>query len=188
VKAQFTVTDATGAAFQLSSGLFSADGRPHVLTASLGGVHAAYPIRLSQFTLFYTLPAKQLKTPVTLTVAGATPITWTPVASSSQLVGLSTSNVYGPPRVTSWQRAPRGVTLTFAPGYGQWSSAPGASSVLTDPVAGQVSFSAPSTVPAAVPAIATRAFDSANNTGVGSIVQATISGITVPAKIGPVRL
>ena len=37
VKAQFTVTDATGAAFQLSSGLFSADGRPHVLTASLGG-------------------------------------------------------------------------------------------------------------------------------------------------------
>jgi len=187
VKAQFTVTDATGAAFQLSSGLFSADGRPHVLTASLGGAHAAYPIRLSQFTLFYTLPAKQLKTPVTLTVAGATPITWTPVASSPQLdSGLSTNNVYGPsagPRVTSWQRAPRGATLTFTPGYGQWSQAPGVSSVPTDQVAGQVSFSASSTVPAAVPAIATRAFDSANNTGVGSIVQTTISGITVPAKI-----
>ena len=54
--AQFTVTDATGAAFQLSSGLFSADGRPHVLTASLGGADAAYPLRLSQVTLFYTLP------------------------------------------------------------------------------------------------------------------------------------
>ncbi len=37
--------------------------------------------------------------------------------------------------------------------------------------------------PAAVPAIATQAFDSANNTGVGSIVPTTISGITVPAKI-----
>ena len=38
-------------------------------------------------------------------------------------------------------------------------------------------------MPAAVPAIATQAFDSANNTGVGSIVQTTINGITVPAKI-----
>ncbi len=56
VTAQFTITDATGAAFQLPSGLFSADGRPHVLTASLGGAHAAYPLRLTQVTLFYTLP------------------------------------------------------------------------------------------------------------------------------------
>ena len=187
VYAQFTVTDTTGAAFQFSSALFSADGRPHVLTASLGGAHAAYPIRLSQFTLFYTLPAKRLKTPVTLTVAGAMPITWTAVASSPQLVSeLSTNNVYGRsagPRVTGWQRTPRGAALTFTPGYGQWSQAPGVSSVPSDPVAGQVSLSAPSTGLAAVPAIATRAFDTANNTGVGSIVQTTISDITVPAKI-----
>jgi hypothetical protein len=38
-------------------------------------------------------------------------------------------------------------------------------------------------VPAAVPAIATRAFDSANGTGVGSIVPTTINGATVPARI-----
>ena len=187
VTAQFTVTDATGAAFQLSSALFSADGRPHVLTASLGGTGAAYPLRLSQVTLFYTLPAKPLKTPVTLTVAGATPSTWTAAASSPQLVSeLSTDNMYGPsagPRVTSWQRAPRGATLTFTPGYGRWSQAPGASPVLTEPVAGQVSLSAPNTLTAVVPAIATRAFDSANNTGVGSIVQTTVNGTTVPAKI-----
>ena len=95
--AQFTVTDATGAAFQLSSALFSADGRPHVLTASLGGTHAAYPLRLSQVILFYTLPAKRLKAPVTLTIAGATPSTWTAVASSPELVSqLSTGHVYGP--------------------------------------------------------------------------------------------
>ena len=187
VTAQFTVTDATGAAFQLSSALFSADGRPHVLTASLGGTDAAYPLRLSQVILFYTLPAKRLKTPVTLTIAGATPSTWTAVASSPELVSeLSTNDMYGPsaePQVTGWQRAPGGATLTFTPGYGQWSQAPGASPVLTEPLAGQVSLSAPSTVPAAVPAIATRAFDSANNTGVGSIVQTTINGTTVPAKI-----
>ncbi len=187
VKAQFTVADATGAAFQLSSGLFPADGRPHVLTASLGGSQAAYPLRLSQVTLFYTLPAKRLSTPVTLTVAGATPSTWTAVASSPELVSeLSTDNVYGPsgePKVTGWQRAPGGATLTFSAGYGQWSPAPGAPTVVTGPVAGQVSLSAPGSVPAAVPAIATGAFDSANNAGVGSIVQTTISGITVPAKI-----
>jgi hypothetical protein len=185
--AQFTVTDATGAAFQFSSALFSADGRPHVLTASLGGTDAAYPLRLSQVILNYTLPAKRLKTPVTLTIAGATPRTWTAVASSPELVSeLSTGNMYGPsaePRVTGWQRAAGGATLTFTPGYGVWAATPGASLVLPEPVAGQVSLSALSTVPAAVPAIATRAFDSVNNTGVGSIVQTTINGITVPAKI-----
>jgi hypothetical protein len=187
VRAQFTVTDATGAAFQLSSGLFAADGRPHTLTASLGGAQAAYPLRLSQVTLFYTLPAKQLKPPVTLTVAGATPSTWTAVASSPEMVSeLSSGNMYGPsaePKATGWQRAPGGATLRFNPGYGQWSPVPGSPAVVTEPVAGQITLSAVSTVPAAVPAIATRAFDSANNTGVGSIVQTTISGITVPAKI-----
>src|ERR1700733_7307450 len=187
VRAQFTVTDATGAAFQLSSGLFAADGRPHVLTASLGGAQAAYPLRLSQVTLFYTLPAKQLKTPVTLTIAGATPSTWSAVASSPEMVSdLSTDNMYGPsaePKATGWQRAPGGATLTFTAGYGQWSPAPGAPLVLTGPVAGQISLSAVSTVRAAVPAIATRAFDRANNTGVGSIVQTTINRTTVPAKI-----
>jgi hypothetical protein len=187
VKAQFTVTDATGAAFQLSSALFSADGRPHVLTASLGGAHAAYPIRISQVTLFYTLPAKRLGAPVTLTVAGATPSTWTAVVSSPELVSeLSTGNMYGPsaePKMTGWQRAPGGATLTFTPGYGRWSQAPGASPVLTEPVAGQVALSAQNTPLAAIPAIATRAFDSANNTGVGGIVQTTVSGIIVPAKI-----
>ena len=187
VRAQFTVTDATGAAFQLSSGLFSADGRPHVLTAPLGGAQAAYPLRLSQVTLFYTVPAKDLKTPVMLTVAGATPSTWTAVASSPEMASeLSTDNMYGPsaePKATGWQPAPGGATLTFTPGYGQWSPAPGSPAVVTGPVAGQVSLSAPGSGPAAVPAIATRAFDSANNTGVGSIVQTTISGITVPAKI-----
>ena len=185
--AQFTVTDATGAAFQLSSALFSADGRPHVLTASLGGTDAAYPLRLSQVILFYTLPAKRLKSPVTLTIAGATPSTWTAVASSPEMVSeLSTDDMYGPsaePKVTGWQRAPGGATLTFTPGYGQWSPASGSPAVITEPVAGQISLSALSTRPASVPAIATQAFDSANNTGVGSIVQTTISGITVPAKI-----
>jgi FtsX-like permease family len=187
VYAQFTVTDATGAAFQFSSAPFSADGRPHVLSAPLGGADAAYPLRLNQIILFYTLPAKQLRTPVTLTIAGATPRTWTAVASSPELASeLSTNDVYGPsagPHVTGWQRAPRGATLTFIPGYGRWSQAPGASPVQTEPLAGQVSLSAWNTLPSAVPAIATSAFDRANSTGVGSIVQTTVNRTIVPAKI-----
>jgi hypothetical protein len=187
VYAQFTVTDATGAAFQFSSAPFSADGRPHVLTAPLGGAHAAYPLRLSQVILFYTLPAKRLQTPVTLTIAGATPGTWTAVASSPELASeLSTNDIYGlsaDPKAAGWQRAPGGAALTFIAGYGRWSQAPGASPVHTEPLAGQITLSALNMVPAAVPAIATTAFDRANNTGVGSIVQTTINRTTVPAKI-----
>jgi hypothetical protein len=187
VTAAFTVTDATGAAFQISSGPFSADGRPHVLTASLGGADAAYPLRLTQVTLFYTLPAKPLKTPVTLTVAGATPTTWIADASSPELDSqLNVGEIYGPsgdPQVTGWQPSPGGATLTFTPGYGLWAANPAGDPVITEPLAGQVSLSAPVAVPAAIPAIATRAFDSTNSTHVGSIVQTTINGITVPAKI-----
>jgi len=187
VYAQFTVADATGAAFQFQSAPFFADGRRHVLTASLGGADAAYPLRLGRVILFYTLPAKRLNTPVTLTIAGATPTTWTAVASSPELVSeLSTDNMYGPsagPRAIGWQRAPRGATLTFTPGYGRWSPAPGASPVQTEPLAGQVSLSGPNTSPAVVPVIATTAFDGANNTRVGSIVQATVDRTIVSAKI-----
>jgi hypothetical protein len=161
-----------------------------VLTASLGGADAAYPLRLTQVTLFYTLPPKPLKAPVTLTVAGATPSTWTAAASSPELDSqLNVGEIFGPsadPQADGWRRTPGGATLTFTAGYGQWSANPTAQPVITEPVAGQVTLSAPGAVPAAVPAIATRAFDGANNTHVGSIVQTTINGITVPAKIAAV--
>ncbi len=84
--------------------------------------------------------------------------------------------------MAGWQRAPGGAALTFTPGYGLWSQAPGASPVVTAPVAGQVTFAAPDG-PAFVPAIATRAFNSDNGTGVGSVVQTAVGGITVPVKI-----
>lgn len=185
VSAKFTVTDATGAAFQLSSSLFPADSRPHVLAASLGGTGAAFPLRLTQVILSYTMPAKPLKTPVTLTVAGATPGTWSAAASSPELVSeLSLGNVDGPsaePKVGGWQKSPGGATLTFTPGYGLWSTVPGGSPLIAERLTGQVSLSVPGRP--AVPAIATRAFDSANNTGVGSIVQTIVDRTTVPVKI-----
>jgi FtsX-like permease family len=158
-----------------------------VLTASLGGAHAAYPLRLTQVTLFYTLPPKPLQDPVTLTVAGATPSTWSAVASSPELDSqLNVGQISGPsadPHADGWQPAPGGATLTFTPGYGQWSANPGIQPLVTEPVAGQVTLSAPAAVPADVPAIATRTFDSMNSTHVGSIVQTTVNGISVPTKI-----
>ena len=187
VYAQFTVDDATGAAFQFQSAPFSADGRPHVLTASLGEADGAYPLRLGQVILFYTLPAKRLKAAVTLTIAGATTATWTAVASSPELVSeLSTSDMYGPsagPQTLGWQRAPGGATLTFTPGYGRWSPAPGATPVQTEPLAGQVLLYGPHSSPTVVTAIATTAFDSAHDTRVGSVVQATVDRTIVPVKI-----
>jgi hypothetical protein len=186
VTAQLTVIDATGAAFQLATAPFPADGRPHALAVPLGGSGAAYPLRLSQAILSYTLPARPWAAPVTLTIAGARPGAWTAVASSPELASqLSVGGMYGPsaaPRAAGWRQAPGGAALTFAPGYGQWAAYRG-TPVITRPVAGQLSLSALGPAPAAVPAIATRAFDSANRTGVGSVVQTTIDGVTVPARI-----
>jgi hypothetical protein len=189
VTAQFTVTDATGAAFQLAaSTAFAADGRPHKLTASLGGARAAYPLRLSQVVLFYTLPAKKkLAKPVTLTIAGATPRTWTAIASSPELASqLGTGGVAGPsaqPQSSGWRAAPGGATLTFSPGYGQVAASPGIPNSVLEPVTGQVSLTSAGPAAASVAAIATQAFDNQNSASVGSIVQTTINGIPVPARI-----
>ena len=154
VTAQFTVTDATGAAFQLAaSAPFSADGRPHVLTASLGGAHAAYPLRLRQVVLSYTLPAKQLENPVTLTIGGRRP-TWTAVASSPEPTSqLSAGGVYGPsagPQATGSQPTAGGTTLTFSPGYGGRGQ-PRISDHHLRARDRQVSLTRPGAVPAASP-------------------------------------
>jgi len=50
-------------------------------------------------------------------------------------------------------------------------------------VDGQVTLTAGGLLPAAVPAIVTRAFTDASNTGVGAIVPAMINGVPVPVKI-----
>ena len=57
------VTDATGAAYQIPAGTLPADGRPHLLTASLGGTRASYPLRLAQISLGYTMPAQRPDNP-----------------------------------------------------------------------------------------------------------------------------
>jgi ABC-type antimicrobial peptide transport system permease subunit len=75
------------------------------------------------------------------------------------------------------------VQAAFTPGYGTVGFINNAGSKVVQPVEGQLTLTAGHLAPAAVPAIATRAFDVANHTGVGSAVAMTINGITVPARI-----
>ena len=182
-----TVTDATGTAYQLLAGTLPADGRPHLLTAPLGGTQVSYPLRLTQLTLNYTLPAKKGE-PLTLTLSGARLNGWTHVATSPELTTLlSTAATLGPsgqPQAATWQTAPDGATLTFDSGFGQAATNPG--STLPgppQPVNGQVTLTVNGLAPTVIPAIATKAFINTTNTGVGATVPATIDGLPVPVKI-----
>jgi hypothetical protein len=187
VTAVFTVTDAAGDAFQVeATSALPADGKPHLLSVPLGGTRAAYPVRLTQVTLSYTLPAKPAGT-VTLTIGGARPGTWLGAANSEELSSqVGAGEGFGQtaePAATGWHSVPGGAALTFSPGYGQITPNAAAPHPIGERVTGQVTLTAAGAAPATVPAIATSAFDDANKTGVGDIVSTTIGGVTVPARI-----
>jgi FtsX-like permease family len=189
VSATLTVTDAAGGTFQLPlSGALPADGRPHRLSASLGGTAAAYPLRLTQLTVSYVLPKQPLQHEVTLTVTGtgstSTGFTgWTAAASSPELDSTPLVGPNAPPAAAGRRPVPGGVQVAFTPGYGTTSSLSDTGQRVFIPIYGQVTLTAGHLAPAAVPAIATKAFDHANHSGVGSTVATTINGITVPARI-----
>jgi hypothetical protein len=188
VTAVFTVIDADGASFQLQAqNPLPPDGRPHVLSAPLSGADIAYPLRLAQVTLTYTMPEKALNAPVELTVDGARAGNWTPAASSPQLQSSFSplgSSATASPQAVNWQSAPGGATLTFDPGFGV-SENPGGAVYVRAPLTGQVTFTA-APVPRSVPAIVNQAFVDANKVGVGASVPAIISGAQVPVTIAAV--
>ena len=187
VTVTLTVRDATGTEYQLLAGTLPADGHPHLLTAALGGTRASYPLRLTQLTLGYTLPATSVGR-LALTVSGVRLGGWIPAASSPELSSLlgagGTLGPSGQPQAGGWRTAADSATLTFDPGYGQASANPGFTQPGPPvPVDGQVTLTADGLVSATVPAIATKAFTDSSNTGIGSIVPAMIDGVPVPVKI-----
>ena len=108
VSGVLTVTDAAGGSFQLPlSGPLPADGRPHLLSASLGGTAVAYPLRLAQLTLSYAMPERPFQNEVKLTLSGPGSTStgfagWTAAASSPELdsqapLGPARSARSGPP-------------------------------------------------------------------------------------------
>jgi hypothetical protein len=185
--AQVTVIDAKGGAYQIPAGTLPADGRPHLLTASLDGSRASYPLRLAQISFGYVMPARKTR-PLTLTVTGARIGGWAGSASSPELDSLLTSSAtIGPsadPGAIGWRAVADGGTLTFSAGYGQAAANPGYTPPgPAEPVNGQLTVTAGGLAPTVVPAIATKAFMDASNTSVGGTVPATIGGVSVPVKI-----
>ena len=180
-----TVTDAAGGSFQLPvPGTLPADGRPHQLTARLGGSGFAYPLRIAQLTATYTMPDQPYPHGVTLTVTGTALTGWSAVASSPELESVgTTAGAAANPASASLQPVPGGATVTFSPGYGTTSTLNDLGQAVVSPVDGQVTLTAGNLTPPVVPAIATRAFDDANHTGPGQTVSATVNGITIPVRI-----
>ena len=186
-----TITDSAGAAYQIPLGTLPAGGRPHVLTAPLGGTRVSYPLRLTQVSFGYTLAANRAAaTPLTLTVSGAPLAGWTAAAASPELDqamavgGQGTAGPAADPGAVTWRPSADGATLVFTPGYGR--AAPGAKAppgTAPLPLTGQVTLTAGGMAPAAIPAIASTAFLRANNTAVGATLPATINGVTVPVRI-----
>jgi hypothetical protein len=185
-----TITDSAGAGYQIPLGTLPADGRPHVLTAPLGGTKVSYPLRLTQVSFGYTLPATRgAAAPLTLTVTAARLAGWTATAASPELdlaMSAGGPGAAGPaddPGITGWHSSADGATLSFTSGYGRAAPAASKPGAVPQPVTGQVTLTAGGMAPAAIPAIATAAFLDANNTAVGATVPATINGVTVPVRI-----
>jgi hypothetical protein len=185
-----TITDSARGAYQLPAGTLPADGRPHVLTVPLGGTKVSYPLRLTQVSFGYTLPAtRSAAAPLTLTVTGARLAGWTAAAASPELdlaMSAGGPGAAGPaddPGATGWHSSAGGATLSFTSGYGRVAPAAEQPGAVPQPVVGQVTLTAGGMAPAAIPAIATAAFLNANNTAVGATVPATIDGVTVQVRI-----
>ena len=183
------VTDATGAAFELGLGNLPGDGRPHQLSASLGGRHASYPLRLAQLAVNYTMPARRSgAVRLTLSVSGARLGRWTATASSPELSSLlSSSGAFGPsaqPVAGPLIQTTGGAAVTFSLGYGQSATNPGSPTPGPGlPVSGQLTLTAPDLAAATIPAIATTAFADPGSVGVGSVVASTVNGVQVPLRI-----
>jgi hypothetical protein len=182
VAVTMTVADGTGDMYQLDAGTLPADGRPHVLAASLGGTHVTYPLRLVQIALTYQMPSAQAAA-LAFTVAGPSLRGWQASAASPDLqVFRSGCCTYGPsalPANDTWTARRGTATFLFSSGFGQ-----AVSDGPPESVSGQALLNAPGgSVRAPLPAIATSAFTDANDVGAGSVVRAALDGVQLPLRI-----
>ncbi len=177
-----TVADRTGDMYQLEAGTLPADGREHVLRASLGGTDIAYPLRLVQIAVTYQIPPAQ-NTALSLTVTGPALSGWQGSATSPDLQnspGCCIAGTFALPSDGSWQANRDTATFTFDSGFGQASTA----GEPVQLVSGQVALNAPAgSAQAPLPAIATSAFAGANDVGPGSVVRATVGGVQLELRI-----
>jgi hypothetical protein len=184
-----TVADGTGDMYELNAGTLPADGREHVLAASLGGAKVRYPLHLVQIALTYQVPSAEAAA-LAFTVTGPSLRGWDASATSPALQGARTEDAAAPgccvsgasalPASNTWQASGDTATFSFNSGFGQALNPGGP----PDSVSGQVALNTPAvSAVAALPAIATSAFANANDVGVGSVVRAALNGLQVPLSI-----
>jgi ABC-type antimicrobial peptide transport system permease subunit len=181
-----TILDRTGAAYQVSVGSLVADGRPHVLVASLGGGKALYPLRVASISAAFQLPLHAAPA-MALTISGLSLAGWTDDASSPYLDTLQAGQALpGPaaaPGALSAHATTRAATFIFSPGYGSMLPQGSTASPLPEQIPGQLALLPPAAPVAAIPAIATKAYMNANNTEIGSLVPTFLGGVSVPLRI-----
>jgi ABC-type antimicrobial peptide transport system permease subunit len=176
-----TVADGTGDVYQLDAGTLPADGREHVLTASLGGADVRYPLRLVQIALTYQVPPAEAAA-LAFTVTGPSLRGWRASATSPDLQvvrsGCCVSGASALPTYKTWEARGDTATFSFDSGFGQ-----AALGGPPESVTAQVVLEAPSPAHAPLAAIATSAFADANDVGAGSVVQAGFNGLQFPLRI-----
>lgn len=195
-----SVQDAAGLVYSVPAGTLSADGQSHALIASLAPARrAVYPLRLLGISLAYTMPAAPAAGAVltfgsvATSAADAGPFNgpfargsalraWHPAVTSQ----AATAARLGPqpgvaePRISRWLPTASGAqSLSFGPGHGMASLAPGAP---VEPVPADLTVTAGAAA-AVIPGIATQAFLDATSATVGSVIPITIGGATIPVRI-----
>jgi hypothetical protein len=127
-----TFTDAFGISYQAPAVFLPADGRPHTLTVPVGTTRGvAYPIRITGFSLQYTMPKKVVSSGQlavsAIRAAGATGRGAAPSLgpASEHLKSFATANPPGTlgallkqPAVTPGFISDQGLTLDFTSGAG----------------------------------------------------------------------
>ena len=200
-----TLADRFGISYQAEAGLLPADGRPHTLTMPAGARHgAAYPLRVTGFSLQYVLP-QQRGVPVQLVISairpapGGTGPAGPPARLGSagarlkSFASASSPGTYGllrqQPVVTPAFIGPAGLTLDFTSGSGYGPpkytcgtfpnrypcGPPGILPAIT-----ALTYAVPGTV---LPAAVTRAFADAAGFRPGQTFPVSVLGTTVSLRV-----
>ncbi len=178
------VTDAAGISYALPAGSVRPDGRPHKLRVSFGGHHADYPLRLTGFTVEFSLPPTRLAAQRLVFSAGTAlpagqgrPRAFAVAAAGSPVRAAATQGTGGTDPAVRAARARAGsLALTFRPGvYGagvrqEGVSAGSAQVALTDGIAGATR---------ALPAVVTRRLLAATGLRLGDRLQVTAGNTAI---------
>ena len=179
VTVTLTILDQTGSAYQVAAGTLVADGRPHLLVASLGGEQARYPLRVAAITATFLLPLQppghgaHLERPVAGRLDGRRQLARSGrPAGKSEPAGASRAAAHA-----SAARHETGGDVHFRPGYGYTVAGDQHRAPADEQIPGQLALLPPAAPVAAIPAIATRAFMDANSMAIGSVVPAFLDGV-----------